>query len=243
MTKAIYLLNIGNYVPEITEITYPFIKHYAKRIGAEIHMITQRKFPEWPLTYEKLQIHELAKESPSDWHIYIDLDAMIHPECPDFTIYLPKGTVSFHTTDVSHIRFRNDSYSLRDGRYLAPGNWFMIASDLCLDLWRPLDTSPEEAIANIFPTPNEVKHGITREHLIDDYALSRNIARFGLAFKSFEDIYKLCPQTPIEGTTPDGQKGISKEFLFHTYTATVGEKVEAITKRITEWQVGHMLTR
>jgi len=243
VTKTIYLLDIDNFAPEVKALTLPFIRHYAERIGANIRTITERKFPDWPVTYEKLQIYSLAKESPSDWQIYVDLDALIHPECPDFTIYLPKGTVSFHTADISHIRFRNDNYSLRDGRYLAPGNWFMIASDLCLDLWRPLDMSPEEVIANIFPTPNEVKHGITREHLVDDYALSRNIARFGLAFKSFEDIYKLCPQTPIEGTTPDGQKGISKEFLFHTYTATVGEKVEAITKRITEWQVGHMLTR
>ena len=168
MTKTIFLLNIGDYAPEITRLTYPLIRHYARRIGAKIQTIKERKFHDWPLTYEKLQIHRLAPMLGSDWNLYIDSDTLIHPECPDFTIYLPKGTISFHSSDIAHIRFENDEYSLRDGRYIGPGNWFMIASDLCLDLWRPLDVEPDEAIQRIHPTPEELAHGITAEHLVDD---------------------------------------------------------------------------
>ena len=226
MKKTIFLLNIDNYAPEITKITLPFIKHYAKRLGAEIQMITERKFPEWPLTYEKLQIYELAQKVGGDWFLYVDSDVLIHPECPDFTIYLPKGTVSFHSPDISSIRFRPDKYAYRDGRYIAPGNWFMVASDLCLDLWRPLEMFPGEAVGRITPTPAELKVGITAEHLIDDFALASNIARFGLAFKSFQEIYK--------------QYGF-EERLQHWYLETKEQKIENMMKAIKHWQLEHFL--
>lgn len=216
-SKMIYLLNIGQYAPEVTRITYPYINLYAKRIGAEIHTITERKFPDWPVTYEKLQIHDLAQEHKADWNLYVDSDCLIHPECPDFTIYLPMGTVAFHSSDVSHIRFRPDEYNLRNGRYIAPGNWFMVASKLCLDLWRPLDMTPAQAMARITPTPAEKSFGMTAEHLVDDFALTQNIARFGLAFKSFEDIFK--------------ERGFRKS-LYHEYTLTIEQKAKAMSRLI-----------
>ena len=222
MTKTIFLLNIGDFAPEITKVTYPLIQLYAERIGAKIHMITERKFPDWPVTYEKMQIYELAQMIESDWNIYVDSDALIHPECPDFTIYLPKGTVSFHAPDLSQTRFKTDKYFLRDGRYLAPGNWFTIASDLCVDLWKPLELTPEEAVANIFPTVNEKAHGIEAGHLIDDYTLARNMSRFGLRFKSFVDICK--------------EQGFP-EYLAHQYTMTVAEKVKWLEGVLTMWKM------
>lgn len=190
MTKTIFLLNIGDFAPEVTEITYPLIRYYADRIGAKIHTITERKFPDWPVTYEKMQIYTLAKEIGSDWNIYVDSDTLIHPETPDYTLYLSKGTVSFHDTDLSTVRFKQDEYFLRDGRYLAPGNWFAIASDLSLDLWHPLDITLEDALKNIFPCPKEVRGNVTKQHLIDDYTLARNISRYGLRVKTARQIYK-----------------------------------------------------
>lgn len=228
VTKTIFLLNINDFAPEITRLTYPLIKYYAERIGAHIHVIQERQFPEWPVTYEKLQIHKLAREIGSDWNLYVDSDTLIHPDCPDFTIYLPKGTVSFHMQDVSHVRFGTNEYSLRDGRYIAPGNWFMIASDLCLDLWRPLECSPRQAVAQIHPTANEMLHGITPEHLVDDYALSQNIARFGLTFRSLVSIYK--------------EYGF-QEYLYHEYTLNEKEKAEKLAHIIAEWKVEEYLER
>lgn len=240
MTKTIFLLDIGNYLPQVKRLTLPFIRHYAERIGADIYTITDRKFPAWPVTYEKLQIHELAALIGSDWNMYLDVDALIHPECPDFSLYLPMGTVAFHSADVSHIRFRPDSYTLRDGRFIAPGNWFTVASRLCLDLWRPLEMTPAEAIERITPTANEAAHSITAEHLVDDFALTHNIARFGLAFKSFQDIQKERGLI-LHGVNKEGQLFQSPEFLFHHYTLTADEKTAAIETRIDEWNVRHYL--
>ena len=99
----------------------------------------------------------------------------------------------------------------------------MIGSKLCLDLWRPLEITLDEALENIFPTPNEKLHGVTAEHLIDDYTLTQNIARFGLRFKSFVDIYK--------------DYGMNFEYLAHQYTMTPQEKIAHFKETIKTWKV------
>jgi hypothetical protein len=227
MKKKIYLLNIDNFAPEVTKLTYPFIRLYAARIGAEIFIIKDRKFPTFPVTYEKLQIFELGKEHENDWNIYIDSDTLIHPVCPDFTNYLTKDKISFRDADNSVERFKADEYFYRDGRYFSPGNWFMIASDLCLDLWRPLEEPLEKILSNIFPIPNELENGITKEHLIDDYALAHNISRFGLHVKFFKEIYQ--------------EQGYKMEFLDHHYALSEGEKLLRLKNTIARWNAARTL--
>ena len=70
-------------------MTYPRIEEYADRCGADIFTIKTRKFHEWHVTYKKLQIHELAGERGDDWAIYIDSDALLHPELPNITELIP----------------------------------------------------------------------------------------------------------------------------------------------------------
>ena len=60
LRKTIYTVNIGDYAPEICALTYPLMQAYARKIGADFHVIRERKFPAWPVVYEKLQVHELA---------------------------------------------------------------------------------------------------------------------------------------------------------------------------------------
>lgn len=206
-------MNIDNYAPEITEITYPLIKHYAKKIGADFHIIDERKFPEWPVTYEKLQIHELAKKHKNDWNIYIDSDALVHPETIDWTVYMNKDTVAHNGNDFANFRWKYNNYFLRDGRNIGSCNWFTVASDWCIDLWKPLDVSLEDSLNSIYPTVNEINTVITPEHLIDDYALSNNIARYGLKFTTFKTILD--------------ERGIGDaNFFWHLYTITISQKIE-----------------
>ena len=104
-------------------------------------------------------------------------------------------------------------------------NWFTVASDWCLDLWRPLDDLTfEEAAANIYPNIHELTTGIiTREHLIDDYVLSRNIARFGLKFATINDMCK--------------QIGWNNGFLHHVYKETLPRKVELAKIALKAWKL------
>ncbi len=222
LKKTIFLLNIGKYAPEITDITYPFIKRYAKRIDAGIHIIERRKFPGWDMDYEKLQIFELSQKMQNDWNLYIDSDALIHPDLPDITELIPRDTVAHNGNDHAGVRWTYDRFFRRDGRHISSCNWMAAASDLCIDLWKPLeDLTFEQALANIRLTRSEELSGVvTREHLISDYALSRNIAMYGLKFTTLNQV--------LAG---------AGNFFWHIYTVSVGQKVEGLKKVIEEWKV------
>ena len=222
--KIIYCLNIDNHNPEITAITKPLLQACANKIGVEkIHIINERKFPEWPITYEKFQIYELAQEYEADWNIYVDSDALIHPDTPDFTLLIGKDTVSHHGADFAPLRWKYDRFFQRDGRHIGSGNWFTIASDLCIELWKPLDDlTPEEAVANIQPIAGEMMSGvITADHLIDDYTCSRNIAKYGL---KFIPIRKLIEQF-----------NLGSHFFYHHYIIPPEVKVLEMRKCLKEW--------
>jgi hypothetical protein len=224
--KTVFTLNVnGGYSNEITELTYPYLKKYAHKIGAEFYVITERKFPEWYVTYEKMQIYELGREMDNDWNIYIDCDALIHPDTFDFTNHLNKDTVCHSAMDMADLRWVYDEYFLRDGRNIGSCNWFTIGSDWCLDLWRPFDDlTPEEANKKIFPIKNEIEGGITSKTLIDDYVLSRNIARYGLKFKMFKDIF-------VEYGMDYGN------FMYHQYNMPAEEKVVRIKNQMNQWNL------
>lgn len=223
--KTLYTLNVNGYSREITSLTYPLIHRWAHKIGADVVEITERRFPGWPVVYEKLQIHRLARERGGDWHIYVDSDALIHPETLDWTAFLPMDTVAHNGVDMANIRWRYDDYFLRDGRNIGSCNWMTIASSWCLDLWHPLeDMTLEEALDNIYPTVNEQNTVISRDHLLDDYVLSRNIARYGLKVKTLIDIQKaLGFENP--------------EFFWHAYTISIAEKVKQMEVVLARWKV------
>lgn len=214
--KVVYTLAIDDgtntYPHEVTDITLPFIKHYARKIGAVFYPITQRRFPDWPITYEKHQIWELG--SRVDWNIFIDADALISPDLFDVTAVCPKDHVMFTGKDMSAMRFRPDRYALRDGRFIGACTWFVVSSDWTHDLWMPLDIKPEAAYAQIFPTAYERKSvGIKPPKLIEDYSLSRNIARFGLKHLTIEDEVKK-------------QYGRGMDvYYYHQYTIGIDQKV------------------
>lgn len=249
VNKRIYLLNIApdgkpeGYQPRVRQLTYPLIANYARKIQASIVEITTRKFPDFPITYEKLQIHDLAKSathglrviageppfgfetqevilSPAQWNLYIDVDALISPEFFDVTVMLPRDHVCHNGRDMANMRWRYDQYFLRDGRHWGSCNWFTVASDWCLDVWRPLeDLTPEQALANINITIQEHNSGQCKtEHLIDDYSLSRNIARFGLKATTVVDI---CANLGFKEPSGRGYN----PFLWHIYTEPEEEKL------------------
>ena len=222
--KTVYTLDIGPYAPSITALTRPLLELWARRIGADLVVLNERRFPAWPVCYEKLQIHERARERGDDWSVYLDADALVHPDTPDFTRFIPRDTVLHYDADVAAVRWDYDAYFQRDGRHIGSGNWLAVASAWCLDLWRPLDDlTLEEATARIHPVAFERRVGITPEHLLDDYVLSRNIARFGLKFTTVKRVQE--------------QTGCVGEFFRHDYLLTEDEKVEVLTKTLIDWKL------
>jgi hypothetical protein len=230
MKKTLFTLNINKYAPEITEMTYPLMRYYADKIGADFHIITERKYPDFPVVFEKMQIYHLGKAMKNDWNIYIDSDAIIHPETPDWTLFLKKDTVAHNDVDMANIRWKYDYPFLRDGRNIASGNWNTTASDWCLDVWHPFDMTLEEAVKNIYPKVNEINTVITPSHLIDDYVISRNIAKFGLKVKTYTQLKM--------------ELDLSRYHTYwHVYTYPTEVKVEMMRSVIKQWKLGEFLEK
>jgi len=222
MKKTIFTLNVNNYSPEITKLTYPFIKNYADKIGAEFAVITERKFPDFPVWYEKLQLYKLSHDN--DWSLFFDSDCLIHPDLFDITEILPEDTVLTHGADNAIGVFKYDNYFKRDGRNICAGSFLMVASHLTRDLWEPLsDLTPKEALSRIYVTSTEKSVGYTQRQGIDDYVISRNIAKYHLKYKTFPELLK-------EIGRPD------TEFFFHNYGIPEAEKVKQIKDKIQQWK-------
>ncbi len=230
MKKVVYTLALKGYPHELTDLTFPWIRHYAEKIGADFRVIEERKFPDWPVTAEKCQIFELGQDN--DWSVFIDADALINPELFDVTSIMPKDTVIFTGQDMANMRFRASKYDLRDQRYLGACTWFVVCSDWTIDLWRPLDMTPEEAIANIFPTNAERNcligdgsKGIGPEKLIEDYICSQNIARFGLK------------HITIEGHLKQRWGRVYDSYYWHQYTMQLDEKIATCLGVMNQWHL------
>ncbi len=175
--KTIYVLRVNNYFPELCEITLPTIQRYARKIGARYQEITERKFPDWPVTYEKMQVHELGKRN--NWSVLIDADTMIHPDANESMLSIPADHVGIHYGFDAHTMFNPDIYFLRDGRNRGIAAGLVITSRWTHDLWEPLDMPLEEALTRT-----------KRAHILDEFCLSRNLAKYGLKYTGIER----CPE-------------------------------------------------
>ncbi len=225
MKKTIYTLSVDNYAPDLTAITFPLMRTFAHKIGADFHVIDERRFHDWPAAMEKLQVYDLATERGDDWSIFLDADAMIHPDTFDFTAHLSKDQVMHHALDQSTTRFEPDRFHRRDGRFQSPGNWFAVASDWTRELWDfPRDLTPDQAVARIHPTVNELNNRVDRAHLIDDFIVGRNAAKYGLKTTTFVDLCDRLHIPPI--------------FFFHLYAVTNDVKLAKMKEKLTQWGIG-----
>jgi hypothetical protein len=222
---TVFTLAVDGYSPDIRKLTFPLMERYAEHIGANFHVIQDRMFPGWPAAYEKLQIYRLAQELGNDWNIFFDADALVHPELPDLTQHIPLNTVAHYQCDSAGVRFKYDRIFSRDGRNIGSCNWLAVASYQCIELWKPLDDmTSEQAAGQIRPTIGEHEGGITREHLIDDYTLSRNIALYGLKYVSVAHILRSLDLGNLS-------------FFVHTYKCSEDTKVDLLIEALRGWRL------
>jgi len=230
--KCVFTLATKGWEPEFLDMTMPLLRAYADKINADFYVIDSRKYLNWPIQCEKLQIYELAQEMKNDWNIYFDSDSLVHPEMLDITTLISKDTVMHNGCDMANIRWKYDQYFLRDGRHIGSCNWFTVASDWCVDLWKfPEDLTPEQCADNILPTVNEQITGFKNSfNLIDDYLLGRNIARFGFKFAAFRDILV--------------KLGLGEAYLlWHQYTISEEEKTVEAKEVLKQWNLTQRILR
>ena len=230
MKKAIFVLDI-NYDKRITDLTYPLIKEYARKIEAELIIINRRRFSSWPVECEKFQIYDYKDQY--DWYFYIDLDALIHPDTPDFTELIPEDEVFFAVAQTCISFFKLDDNFRRDGRFIDAGNWFNLCSNLTIDLWNPdFDYIPVEVESRINLLERDKKAGITNRHLADEFLVSNNIAKYGLKLEILSDVLnKLNLQNDIYFDHKD--RLLDKKGGSHPITNL--QKVKMLRRTLKRW--------
>jgi hypothetical protein len=246
MKKCLFTLNINSYEPDITALTFPLMKRYAEKIEADFHVITERKITTTEFAgLEKFQIYELGREMKNDWNIFIDSDALIHPDFFDVTALLHKDTTcAYGTHDFSPVRMRPDKYFWRDGRLIGKGNWFGICSDWCLDYFHPLDDiTIEEATNFCYPTHEERTSAkpMSGYNMVEDWLVSRNIARYGLKHTLVTDLLAQRGRNinfiPIKVATPQGMQQAQGTPVFHVYQQSSEQKLVMMQQQLVQWGI------
>ena len=184
MRKLIHVVNINNFFPELFALTYPTIRSYAERNGYMINMITERKFPDYPINYEKMQVYEDGKDA--EVNILCDADMLIHPEFPDVTEFLKRDSIAFNDNYNISWKYHVDRirYFMRDGRDVGIATNFVVSSDWTHDVWEPLSLSQKdiEDLAKKENTDTGGADGRGWGHYADEFALSYNMAKYGLKY-------------------------------------------------------------
>ena len=184
MTKIIHVVNINDFFPELFALTYPTIRSYANRNGYMINMITERKFPDYPINYEKMQVYEDGKDA--EVNILCDADMLIHPEFPDVTEFLKRDSIAFNDNYNISWKYHVDRirYFMRDGRDVGIATNFVVSSDWTHDVWEPLSLSQKdiEDLAKKENTDTGGADGRGWGHYADEFALSYNMAKYGLKY-------------------------------------------------------------
>jgi len=184
MRKLIHVVNINNFFPELFALTYPTIRSYAERNGYMINIITERKFPDYPINYEKMQVYEDGKDA--EVNILCDADMLIHPEFPDVIKFLKRDSIAFNDNYNISVKYHVDRirYFMRDGRDVGIATNFVVSSDWTHDVWEPLSLSQKdiEDLAKKENTDSGGADGRGWGHYADEFALSYNMAKYGLKY-------------------------------------------------------------
>ena len=184
MRKVIHVVNINDFFPELFALTYPTIRSYAERNGYMINMITERKFPDYPINYEKMQVYEDGKDA--EVNILCDADMLIHPQFPDVTEFLKRDSIAFNDNYNISWKYHVDRirYFMRDGRDVGIATNFVVSSDWTHDVWEPLSLSQKdiEDLAKKENTDTGGADGRGWGHYADEFALSYNMAKYGLKY-------------------------------------------------------------
>ncbi len=171
MRKCIHVVNIGNFFPELWKLTFPTIEFYAKRIGADLNIISTRQFPNFHINYEKMQVWNDGKHY--DANFLLDADVLIHKQFPDFTTIVHPHHVGFNDNYHASTKFdiKNNIYFERDGRDVGIASNAVITYKSTHDLWEPTVSLTESKLVCT-----------VREGDIDEYNISQNLAKYGLKY-------------------------------------------------------------
>lgn len=115
--RIVVTMGDENFRP-ITELTFPAAQEYARKIGADFHIITERRRPDVNICYEKFQMRDLLETH--ERILYVDGDVLIRKTAPDVFPEVPPGYFSAVDEGSKYIDFWNHE-TIRE--QYAPYGW------------------------------------------------------------------------------------------------------------------------
>lgn len=201
MKKLLVTLNIDDYDEEITELTFPYMREYAKNIDADFHIITERKFSNIPLRLEFFQLYEFSQTY--DWIIFLDADCLINPKGVDLTTLVEEDRVLIakYNSPTHHFHPENieGQYNLK---YYAPFFFLVFHKNSrnCVKPYKnPFDyyeyidlSSTHPEMKNYMEIRTHLTEKEIKDTLIDEFLLTLNLHRYSIKTASLvEDFPEL----------------------------------------------------
>jgi hypothetical protein len=196
MKTCVHFVNIPDHPSQYTAVTFPLVHAYAKRIGATFNIISQRKFPNFPVEYEAMQIHEAG--AFYDWNMHIAAGMVLGEWLQDPSLYMSDDCVATNMVFGADQAFRTEGniYFERNERYVGIAEGFVLSHANTHDVWEPLPGGNFDSYVGL------IRDG--RRERITSYALSLNMAKYGL---------KVCgvfpPQSPLSSIKDEELAGRS----------------------------------
>lgn len=171
MSTCVHFITIRDPSLRHQDISLPMVKDYAKKIGADLNLISERKFPDFPVYYEAMQIFESGKKY--EWNLYLQPGGLLGEQLPDVTEYCPHDAVSTCILYNASGQFltENNIYFERDSRNLGISDTVVLSNRVTHEIWEPLPSS-YSTYKNLILDGDVTK--------ICSFALSYNIAKYRL---------------------------------------------------------------
>lgn len=171
---CVHVIDIDDYFPELKLYTLPTIERFCDKIKADLKIIRERRFPDWPILTEKLQIYANGALYPNN--ILLDLDILVHPDCYNpFERNIPYTHCAFKDNYNASKQLKSDIYFERDGRDVGISGCAVFTTSHTHDLWKFSDyfkANKHMVLENI----------LQERKIVDEYVMSRNLARYGLKY-------------------------------------------------------------
>lgn len=166
MKIELFVVDI-DYSQEISSLTLPGLEAYANFIGAKFTRITTRRFPTYPISYEKMQVYESGKDN--DWNILLDCDMLIKEGMYNVIDLIPDDT--YIGTWQSY--WEPNLYNNRGIDITVAAN-FLVVPKRCHNIFKPLDVVEKPEL------------WLKEMSKIDEFCLSLNRQNYGYKLTGIE---------------------------------------------------------
>lgn len=208
MKIKVFTLAIDDYFPELCELTLRTQRAFARQIGAEFEVLTERKLTkgkeDWlPVTYEKMQLWERFVTDDIDVAILLDADLIISPALQNPLGFMKPNSVG-NWLDYDHKGVFKPGLKLRDKAVVTN---FLVVTKEHRDVFKPFDDEAQLKTMLGF---------CERPFNIDELLFAYRMTEMGLENCQVVSDFKRIWHADVTSGQKGRQELLNKAHLFYT---------------------------